>query len=69
MKIVVRKYRPNEAYYVLQYDSGVLTTLEAVFYATAGMLKDSPQYASRLNMDEARIYANQRAEFYRSRIK
>lgn len=39
-------------------------TVEVVFFATAKMRKDYPNLAARMNKDEARIYAAERAKFY-----
>jgi hypothetical protein len=44
------------------------TVLEWIAFATAKMRKDNPTLAPRLNKDEARIYAKQRAEFYNTRL-
>jgi hypothetical protein len=47
--------------------SGIV--VEIIAFATAKMVKDNPTLAPRLNKDEARIYAKQRAEYYRTRMK
>jgi hypothetical protein len=66
MKVVVKLYKFSNAYYVESADG--YTSIEVIKYATAKDRKLYPEYAPRLNKDEARIYAKQRADFYNSRI-